>query len=64
MYKDRMKFRKKNSSVRALFTKPSYSLPPCRTWSGGRSNCGLMGISGIVPGKIMERPRTVRPAAL
>ena len=68
MYKDRMKFRKKNSSVTALFTKPPYGLPPCRTWSGGRSNCRLhsrlMGISGIVPDKIMERPGTVRPAAL
>ena len=34
----------------------------------GRSNCQLhswlMGVSGIVPGKIMERPGTVRPAAL
>ena len=39
-----------------------------RAAGGCRSNCQLhsrlMGVSGIVPGKIMERPGTVRLAAL
>ena len=38
----------------------AFTKPPYRTWSGGRSNrplhSQLMGVSGIVPGKIMERP--------
>ena len=41
---------------------------PVGTTSRGRSSCRLhsqfMGVSGIVPGKIMEWPGTVRPAAL
>ena len=57
-----------NSAVTVLFTKLLYGLPLYRMWSGGHSNrrlhSRLMGISGIVPGKIMERLGTVRPGTL
>ena len=42
--------------------------PAVGTTPRGRSSCRLhsrlMGVSGIVPGKIMEWPGTVRPVAL
>ena len=60
------------SSLKGLtvpFTKlPVGILPAVGMTPRGRSNwrlhSQLMGVSGIVTGKIMERPGTVRPAAL
>ena len=48
------------SDINSAITKPLYGLLPYRTWSGGCSNrrlhSRLMGVSGIVPGKMMEQP--------
>ena len=46
----------------ALFTKPPYGLLPCRTRSEGHS--ASFNILGIIPGKPVEWPWGMRPAAL
>ena len=58
-----------NSAVTALFTKPLVGILPVvgmTPWgsSNHQLHSRLMGVSGIVPGKIMEWPGTVRLAAL
>ena len=58
-------------SFRNIFQSPvaaSQAFFPVGTTPRGHSSCRLhsrlMGVSGIVPGKIMEWPGTVRPVAL
>ena len=62
-------FQWRTLKLTALFTKPPVGVLPAggmvpRGCSNCRLHSRLMGVSGIVPGKIMERPGTVRPVAL